>query len=132
MLTDAGVKSPRAKDQAYEASDAGGLVLYLTPTGSKLWRMRYAFQGKEKLISFRPYPAVTLANARHQRHVAKAMLREGKEPSPQNKTQRALGANLSATLEVSPGIGTRGTCRPGRSGMAKTLSRAWRTSCSRP
>ncbi len=40
VLTDAGVKAAKAKDRAYKLNDAGGLVLFVTKSGSKLWRMR--------------------------------------------------------------------------------------------
>ena len=33
-------------------SDGGGLYLHVTATGSKLWRMAYRFEGKQKLLSF--------------------------------------------------------------------------------
>ena len=55
VLTDAGVRAAKPKDRTYKLTDAGGLVLFVTTAGSKLWRMRYTFQGKEKLLSFGPY-----------------------------------------------------------------------------
>jgi hypothetical protein len=41
--------SPREKD--YKLADGGGLHLLVRPNGSKLWRMKYRFAGKEKLLS---------------------------------------------------------------------------------
>jgi hypothetical protein len=99
VLTDAGVKAAKVKDRAYKLSDSGGLMLFVAKTGSKLWRMRYTFQGKEKLLSFGPYPSVGLAQAREQRDAAKALLRAGKDPSLEKKQRRALGSDLSGTFE---------------------------------
>ena len=50
MLTDAAVRAAKPRERAYKLTDSGGLVLYVAPTGSKLWRLRYSFQGKEKLL----------------------------------------------------------------------------------
>ena len=44
--------------------DGEGLFLYVTPAGSKLWRMAYRFEGREKLLSFGKYPTVSLRDAR--------------------------------------------------------------------
>ncbi len=54
MLTDAGVGAAKPRDRDYKLSDSGGLVLFVTKAGGKLWRLRYTYQGKEKLLSFGP------------------------------------------------------------------------------
>ena len=56
MLTDAAVWAARPKERDYKLNDTGGLLLVVTKGGSKLWRMRYAIQGREQLLSFGPYP----------------------------------------------------------------------------
>src|SRR5205823_8716591 len=58
----------------------GGLHMHVTTSGGKLWRLRYEYGGREKLLSFGPYPEVSLAEAREQRDAAKAMLRDGRDP----------------------------------------------------
>lgn len=67
-------------DKAYKLADGGGLFLLVQPSGSKLWRMKYRFGGKEKLLSFGPYPKITLAAARQLRLNAKHTLADGKDP----------------------------------------------------
>ncbi|HZF44656.1 MAG TPA: Arm DNA-binding domain-containing protein [Sphingomonadaceae bacterium] len=52
----------RAKD--HKLSDGGGLYLLVRPKGLKLWRFKYRFDGKEKLLSFDAYPDVGLPDAR--------------------------------------------------------------------
>ena len=52
---------------ALRLSDSGGMYLWVTPPGGKLWRWAYVYEGKEKLMSFGRYPDVLLAIAR-ERH----------------------------------------------------------------
>ena len=73
--------------------DGGGLLLFISPSGGKLWRLRYRFDGKEKLLSFGPYPAIKLADARALRDKAKRALAEGRDP----------GANAKAALTAPAG-----------------------------
>ena len=51
-LSDTAIRKIKPKDKAYKISDERGLYLLVTPSGGKLWRMKYRFDGKEKLISF--------------------------------------------------------------------------------
>lgn len=51
-------------DKPYKLADGGGLFLLVQPNGSKLWRMKYRFAGKERLLSFGAYPAISLSAAR--------------------------------------------------------------------
>ena len=103
MLTDAVVGAAKAYETPYKLTDAGGLVLFVAPNGSKHWRMRYVFLGKEKLLSFGPYPKVGLAQAREQRDAAKALLRDGKDPSLEKKLRRP--AATWGASRPSPAIG---------------------------
>jgi hypothetical protein len=70
--------SKRAKD--YKLTDGAGLYLLVRPNGSKLWRMKYRFGDKEKLLSFGAYPEVSLAAARLRRAEAKIALAQGSDP----------------------------------------------------
>ena len=58
------------------------LLLLVSPSGSRLWRMRYRFGGKEKMLSFGAYPDVKLADARALRDKAKRALAQGRDPGP--------------------------------------------------
>jgi hypothetical protein len=66
----------RAKD--YKLADGEGLYLLLRASGSKLWRFKCRFGGKEKLFAFGVYPAVSLAAARLRRAEAKVALGQGR------------------------------------------------------
>jgi integrase len=98
MLTDAACKAAkkRAGGRAYRLPDAGGLHLYVSPTGTRLWRMRYDFAGREKLLSFGPYPDVSLASAREQRDAARALIRAHRDPALEKKLRRAAGLVAAA------------------------------------
>ena len=67
MLTDTQVRQARPKDKEYKLSDERGLLLVVRPNGAKWWRLRYRFQGPEKMISLGTYPDVTLSMARGRR-----------------------------------------------------------------
>lgn len=94
MLTDAGIRAAKPRERPYKLADGGGLYLHITPQASKLWRMRYSCTGKEKVLSFGPYPEVTLAQAREQRDVAKGQLRAGRDPGLEKKFRRAAVADM--------------------------------------
>jgi len=103
--------SRRSKD--YKLGDGGGLYLLVRPTGSRLWRMKYRFGGKEKLLSFGRYPEVTLAEARLRRAEAKLALARGEDPGPRaaspvtrfEAAARAWHGNRASGLE--PGHAAR-------------------------
>lgn len=81
MLTNGAVKAAAAQARAYKMGDAGGLYLFVTPAGCKSWRLKYRWQGKEKLLVIGRYPAVSLGEARGRRDEAKEQLRAGADPS---------------------------------------------------
>lgn len=85
-LTEIQARNSKPRDRAYKLADGEGLFLLIQPNGSKLWRMKYRFGGKERLLSFGAYPALGLAAAREKRTVAKALLTEGKDPM-RNKSE---------------------------------------------
>jgi len=70
----------RSKD--YKLTDGQGLYLLVRPTGSRLWRMKYRYDGKEKLLSFGRYPEVTLAQARLRRAEARLAIARGEDTGP--------------------------------------------------
>lgn len=79
-LTETQAKNAKPRERAYKLADSEGLFLLVQPNGTKLWRMKYRFTGKEKLLSFGAYPALGIAAARDKRKAAKALLAEGKDP----------------------------------------------------
>lgn len=80
-LTDFTIKNAKPKAKAYKLGDGGGLYLQVNPSGTKLWRMKYRWDGREKKLAIGPYPLVSLADARTKRDQARLQLVDGKDPS---------------------------------------------------
>lgn len=100
-LTDTQIKALRPAQCPTKHSDGGGLHLLISPHGSKLWRLAYRFDGKQKTLAFGAYPAVSLAQARQRREAAKKLLASGLDPSQQTKLDRiAKRASNSNTFDA--------------------------------
>lgn len=78
----------RSKD--YKLTDGEGLHLLVRPNGSKLWRMKYRFDGKEKLLSFGAYPGTSLADARLRRAEATVALGQGRDPGAREVSAQGM------------------------------------------
>lgn len=96
MLTDTAIRRAKAGDKPFKLADSGGLHLYVSTVGGKLWRFRYQYGGKEKLLSLGPYPAISLIDARAARDAAKSTLREGRDPSVQKKLRKLAHVTSTA------------------------------------
>jgi len=80
--------------------DGGGLFLLITPTGGKLWRFKYRFDGKEKLLAFGIYPEISLADARQRRDEARKQIAHGIDPGALRKAQKQAVTEEKETFEV--------------------------------
>ncbi len=87
-LTDTAIKKLKPGEKPVKISDERGLFLMVNPTGSKLWRWKYRFDGKEKLMPLGQYPDVSLAQARAAREEARKLLASGADPMAQRKAQK--------------------------------------------
>ena len=63
VLTDTEIRKAKGRAYAYRMSDGGGLYLWITPPGGKLWRWKYRFEWREKLMTFGSYPDVSLVSS---------------------------------------------------------------------
>lgn len=88
MLSDAAIRRLKPSDKAQKVADGGGLYLYVTPAGARLWRMKYRFAGKEKILAIGAYPEISLSDARRARDRAKDLLRDGLDPSTAKRLKR--------------------------------------------
>ncbi|WP_077145604.1 integrase arm-type DNA-binding domain-containing protein [Sphingopyxis sp. KK2] len=95
------VKYATKRQRPYKLSDGEGLHLLVQPSGAKLWRLKYRFDGKEKLLSFGKYPVVTLAIAREKRWEAKRLLDQGKDPAEAKKQAKRQRAALKLFEEIA-------------------------------
>src|SRR5690606_4130629 len=90
MLSDAKVR--RAKEPGKYA-DGLGLTLLVKPNGSKLWRFRYRFRGKERMIGLGRYPDVSLSRAREKRTEVPELRDRGIDPAAERKRERVQQAD---------------------------------------
>lgn len=95
-LTDIQVKTAKPQSKDYKLSDGGGLYILVKPTGGKLWRFKYRFGGKEKLLTFKAYPDVTLSEARKLRDNARQLVASGIDPVVTRKAQKAAQGEQDA------------------------------------
>jgi integrase len=99
-LSDTTIRTSKPKDKLYRLTDANGLCLEVTPTGSKLWRYRYRFNGSAKMLALGTYPAVTLLKARQLRDGARQLLIEGIDPGERKKTAKQAQRIEGLTFET--------------------------------
>jgi len=79
-LTVLKITNAKPKEKHYKLSDQKGLYLLITPSGSKLWKFKYRFAGKEKKLSLGAFPEITLADAREKQVDARRLLMNEIDP----------------------------------------------------
>lgn len=100
-LTDIQVRTAKPKAKDFKLSDGGGLYLLVTPSGGRLWRFKYRFGDKEKVLTFKSYPDVSLSDARKLRDNARQLVASGVDPSVNKKAQKAAqGEQDASSFEV--------------------------------
>lgn len=112
MLTDAKVKAAKPRETAYKLADSNQLYLHVSPAGGKHWRMNYTFGRSaknpavpaQKTLTFGPYPAITLVEARRRRDQAKALLLDGRDPATERRLEAK--AKTSATGNTFQAVAT--------------------------
>ena len=88
MLSDTKIKALKPAERDYKIVDDRGLQLLVRVSGSKLWQVRYRFEGKEKVASLGAYPDVGLAQAREVRDSLRKQLASGQNPAEVRRTQK--------------------------------------------
>lgn len=88
-LTDVGIKNLRPQEKPYKVFDGGGLYIEVLKTGTKVWRVKYRFDGKEKRLTLGEYPLVGLKAARSLLSEAKGKLVRGIDPSYKKREESA-------------------------------------------
>lgn len=95
-LSDTTIRTAKPTDKPYKLADEKGLFLLVTPNGSKYWRQKYRFGGKEKMLSFGVYPDVGLKDARAKRDEARKLLANDVDPGENKKVQKAAKTERSS------------------------------------
>lgn len=100
-LNDTALRAAKPRSAPYKLTDSAGLYLLIRPSGSKLWRLDYAFLGKRNTLALGSYPMIGLAEARRERDKAKELIARNTDPSTQRKLDRiAAQAAASNTFEL--------------------------------
>ena len=87
-LTEKKIRGLRPQQKPFKTFDGGGLFLLVTPTGSKLWRYKFRFGGRERLLALGKYPDLTLIEARRLHLKARSLLAQGIDPAEEKKRDK--------------------------------------------
>ena len=106
-LNDRQIKNAKPTDTGKKAKlfDGGGLYLEVTPAGSKVFRLKYRIDGKEKSLTIGKYPTVSLSEARQEAENARRMLAQGQDPAAAK--QQAKQERRAALLNTFAALARR-------------------------
>ena len=96
MLTERAIQNFKPQSNTKRLFDAGGLYLEVSPSGSKWWRLKYRFNGKEKRLALGVFPRITLKEARAARDDARRMLDKGNDPAVARRAEKAARSGLDS------------------------------------
>jgi hypothetical protein len=100
-LSDLKCRTAKPRDRAYKMFDGGSMYLYVTPGGSKTWRLRYFKpSGKEGTLIIGKYPIVSLAVARTKRDEAKALWLDNLDPMEEKQKAKIAAQRASLLFET--------------------------------
>jgi len=99
-LTDMKVLKVKPQKKQITLFDGRGLFLLVTPHGGKLWRFKYRYEGKEKLLALGAYPEISLSDARQRREEARTQIAHGIDPGAVRKAQKEAETTGKETFEV--------------------------------
>ncbi|WP_145577771.1 tyrosine-type recombinase/integrase [Yersinia mollaretii] len=98
-LTDTKVRSAKPEAKEYSLVDGDGMFLLIHPNGSKYWRFRFRFGGKQHLMAFGVYPETSLADARQKREEARKLVAAGVDPREHKRAVKEEQAKEVITFE---------------------------------
>jgi len=99
-LTDLKLRAAKPAAKPYHLTDRQGLFLAIQPNGSKLWRWKYRFQSKFRLMAFGSYPEISLADARAAHAAARALLLRGSDPMAERRAKKSIELASKRKAEV--------------------------------
>ena len=80
------------------------MFLLVRPSGGKLWRLKYRFDGKDKKLALGAYPAITLEEARIKRDAAKELVLQGFDPAEIRKQEKARDKAECLEAKMIPSV----------------------------
>jgi integrase len=112
-LTDKALRALKPQDRIYNVADGDGLSIEAWPNGGLYWRFRYRHAGKAKRLSLGVYPEVSLKEARERLVAARAMLRDGVDPSKDRKDAKREAMGTADREFAKVAADWLAHCRPG-------------------
>ncbi|KZP73110.1 integrase [Enterobacter cloacae subsp. dissolvens] len=98
-LTDTKVRAAKPEAKEYSLVDGDGMFLLVHPNGSKYWRFRFRFGGKQHLMAFGVYPETSLADARQKREETRKLVAAGVDPREHKRAVKEEKAKEVITFE---------------------------------
>ncbi len=129
-LTDTKVRSAKPEEKEYSLVDGDGMSLLVKPNGSKYWRFRFRFGGKQHLMAFGVYPEISLADARKKREEARRLVAAGIDPREHKRAVKEEQAKEIITFE-KVAREWLATNQKWSEDHANRVKKAWRTISSR-
>jgi len=120
-LTNTAIKAAQSRSQSYKLFDGKGLFLSVEPSGGKLWRLKYRYDGKEKKLALGAFPETGLKEARVRRDEARKLLGAGIDPGAQRKIEKlGKAVRVANTFQA---VGEEYIAKKAREGLAPVTLR---------
>jgi integrase len=122
-LTAIAINAAKPRSKPYKLFDEKGLFLSIEPSGGRLWRFKYRFEGTEKKLALGAFPETGLKDARDKRDRARKQVAAGTDPSAQRKMEKLCrAARASNSFEA---VAKEYIAKKEREGLASvTLAKA--------
>ncbi|HOY69096.1 MAG TPA: integrase arm-type DNA-binding domain-containing protein [Candidatus Ozemobacteraceae bacterium] len=103
MLTDLAIRKLKTPEKPTKIYMGKGLFLLHTPAGGKLWRFKYRYAGKEKVLAIGTYPQKMVKKACDDRDAARKLLDAGIDPGQERKIEKT--AAIRSALNTFEAVG---------------------------
>lgn len=97
-LSDLKVRNLKPSQKPIKVSDSNGLHIYVTPKGTKSWRVSYRHGGKQRQVVLGTYPNIPLLEARRLRDEARRLLAKGIDPSAHKRGEVTVEGKPTETF----------------------------------
>lgn len=91
-LNDSKIRNLKPSSKPVKLSDSHGQYLLVNPGGSRIWYLKYRFNGKESRLSLGAYPLVSLAEARQQGDSVRRLLAQNINSAQQRMAEKAASS----------------------------------------
>ena len=103
-ISDARLKALKPKEKPYKVAvggdGVGGLAVMVFPNGTKVFKLSYHFNGKEKLLTIGKYGLFSLGEARDKAREAKRLIAQGQDPSALKKQEKIKARSDNITFKA--------------------------------